>query len=74
MNSYKTYIKDLKIQIYYLRQFYYNSASSWLKPEIEKCLNSLNNELLNYELFIKRLNSKTTNNLNIQTTIFDFII
>ena len=47
----------------------YNNKNDYLKY-----LNSLNNELLNYELFIKRLNSKTTNNLNIQTTIFDFII
>lgn len=64
---YQTYIKDLKIQIYYLKKFYYNSASSWLKPDIEKCIEALNNELLNYELISKKYKEKN----NIQITIFD---
>ena len=48
-SSPKEYLKDLKIQRSYLKKFYYYKCSEWLRPEIKKCLDSIDKEIENYE-------------------------
>lgn len=66
----KKYLKDLKIIYYYLRKFYYNSSSEWLKKDILKCLNALSIEIMGYQELITKNNKER----KVQPcTIYDFL-
>lgn len=72
-NSLTNYIKDLKIQHYYLKKFYYNSCSEWLKMDIELCLNAIEKEIKSYEILIEKQKFKHDLELKNQLTIFDYL-
>ncbi len=65
------YLKELKIQQYYLKKFYYNSASEWLKHDIELCLNAIDSEIKKYECFIAELKFKEELRKQQQISIYD---
>ncbi len=55
--SKKEYLKQLKIQRYYLFKFSLNYASGWLKVDIERFINSIDSEISLIESIMKK-NSK----------------
>lgn len=55
--SKKEYLKQLKIQRYYLSKLSLNYASGWLKVDIERFINSIDSEISLIESIIKK-NSK----------------
>lgn len=73
-SSPKEYLRDLKIQKNYLSKFYYNKASEWLRPEIKKCLDSINKEISDYENMIAQYNlKKSLEKYKGQISIYDIL-
>lgn len=52
------YLKALRIQYTYLKKFYYNQASSWLRPSIADCLFAIEKEINSYEEMIAKYKMK----------------
>ena len=48
MTDLKKYIRDLNIVKSNLIRFYYHSSSEWLRPDILKCIDAVNNEIALY--------------------------
>ena len=73
-SSPKEYLKDLKIQRSYLKKFYYYKCSEWLRPEIKKCLDSIDKEIETYVNIISEyiLKKKIKEN-NSQVSIYEML-
>lgn len=72
-NSLSIYLKELKIQHYYLKKFYYKSCSEWLQKDIKKCLKAIENEIISYECLIEERKFKDELISKKQFTIFDYL-
>lgn len=69
MKDHIEYLKDLKIQYFYLKKFYYQRAFCTIKPAILKCMEELEKEM-DYETHL--IEEFKWRNRNQNMSIFDY--